>query len=261
MDPGDKDGRKTMQTWFQVDVELPAEDRRVHIGGRAYIRFDLGWEPIGCSGIAAPANCSCRASMFDLSLASASVSSAYPEQKRARPGFSIVSRIVRPARSFVAARPGAPTSNLAERVAKHGADLQRLGAAQLQKAADACASSCARRLRNGAPWLAASRWCVKWPGARSACATSTVQLIGGWIMLNGMIAEMETGEGKTLTATLPAGTAALAGIPVHVITVNDTYARAMPRSMGRSTGRSACRSASSCMARTRSRGAPPTPAT
>ena len=48
-----------------------------------------------------------------------------------------------------------------------------------------------------------------------------VQLKGGWILLNGMIAEMETGEGKTLTATLPACTAALAGIPVHVITVND----------------------------------------
>lgn len=48
-----------------------------------------------------------------------------------------------------------------------------------------------------------------------------VQLMGGWVLLNGMVAEMETGEGKTLTATLPACTAALAGIPVHVITVND----------------------------------------
>jgi preprotein translocase subunit SecA len=48
-----------------------------------------------------------------------------------------------------------------------------------------------------------------------------VQLYGGWIMLNGMIAEMETGEGKTLTATLTAATGALAGIPVHVVTVND----------------------------------------
>src|SRR5678815_2341954 len=51
-----------------------------------------------------------------------------------------------------------------------------------------------------------------------------VQLIGGRILLNGMIAEMETGEGKTLTATLPAAAAALAGIPVHVITVNDYLA-------------------------------------
>ena len=47
------------------------------------------------------------------------------------------------------------------------------------------------------------------------------QLIGGWALLQGMVAEMETGEGKTLTATLPACTAALAGRPVHVITVND----------------------------------------
>lgn len=52
-----------------------------------------------------------------------------------------------------------------------------------------------------------------------------VQLFGGWIMLNNMVAEMETGEGKTLAATLPAATAALAGIPVHVITVNDYLAK------------------------------------
>ncbi len=48
-----------------------------------------------------------------------------------------------------------------------------------------------------------------------------VQVMGGWAMLQGALAEMETGEGKTLTATLPACTAALAGIPVHVVTVND----------------------------------------
>lgn len=47
------------------------------------------------------------------------------------------------------------------------------------------------------------------------------QLIGGWIMVHGGLAEMETGEGKTFTATLAAAAAALAGIPVHVITVND----------------------------------------
>jgi len=51
------------------------------------------------------------------------------------------------------------------------------------------------------------------------------QVLGGWVMLNGMLAEMETGEGKTLTATLPACTAAMAGIPVHVITVNDYLAQ------------------------------------
>ena len=51
-----------------------------------------------------------------------------------------------------------------------------------------------------------------------------VQLIGGWALLNGMVAEMETGEGKTLTATLAAATAALSGRSVHVITVNDYLA-------------------------------------
>ena len=52
-----------------------------------------------------------------------------------------------------------------------------------------------------------------------------VQLVGGRVLLQGMVAEMETGEGKTLTATLPACTAALAGVPVHVVTVNDYLAK------------------------------------
>ena len=51
-----------------------------------------------------------------------------------------------------------------------------------------------------------------------------VQLMGGLVLLRGMVAEMEAGEGKTLTATLPACTAALAGIPVHIVTVNDYLA-------------------------------------
>ncbi len=47
------------------------------------------------------------------------------------------------------------------------------------------------------------------------------QLRGGWVILQGRLAEMQTGEGKTLTATLAAATAALAGVPTHVITVNE----------------------------------------
>lgn len=47
------------------------------------------------------------------------------------------------------------------------------------------------------------------------------QLMGGWALLQGRLVEMATGEGKTLTAALPACTAALAGQPVHIITVND----------------------------------------
>ena len=48
-----------------------------------------------------------------------------------------------------------------------------------------------------------------------------VQLFGGWVMAQSGLAELETGEGKTMAATLPASVAALAGIPVHVITAND----------------------------------------
>jgi preprotein translocase subunit SecA len=59
-----------------------------------------------------------------------------------------------------------------------------------------------------------------------------VQLIGGWVLLCGMVAEMETGEGKTLTATLAASTAALAGIPVHIVTVNDYLAKRDAEWMG-----------------------------
>jgi len=51
------------------------------------------------------------------------------------------------------------------------------------------------------------------------------QLMAGWVIMQGKLAEMETGEGKTLTATLPACTAALAGIPVHVVTANDYLAQ------------------------------------
>ncbi len=59
-----------------------------------------------------------------------------------------------------------------------------------------------------------------------------VQLIGGLVLLNGMIAEMETGEGKTLVATLPASVAALSGVPVHIITVNDYLAERDANWMG-----------------------------
>ncbi|MBL8698307.1 MAG: prepilin peptidase [Alphaproteobacteria bacterium] len=51
------------------------------------------------------------------------------------------------------------------------------------------------------------------------------QVMGGHVVLRGAVAEIETGEGKTLTATLPAAAAALSGIPVHVVTVNDYLAR------------------------------------
>jgi preprotein translocase subunit SecA len=60
-----------------------------------------------------------------------------------------------------------------------------------------------------------------------------VQLIGGAVLHQGKIAEMKTGEGKTLVATLPAYLNALAGKGVHVVTVNDYLARRDSEWMGR----------------------------
>jgi preprotein translocase subunit SecA len=59
-----------------------------------------------------------------------------------------------------------------------------------------------------------------------------VQLIGGMVLHQGDIAEMKTGEGKTLVATLPAYLNALAGRGVHVVTVNDYLARRDSQWMG-----------------------------
>ncbi|HEG5194581.1 TPA: preprotein translocase subunit SecA, partial [Campylobacter jejuni] len=52
-----------------------------------------------------------------------------------------------------------------------------------------------------------------------------VQLIGGMVLHDGKIAEMKTGEGKTLVATLPVVLNAMSGKGVHVVTVNDYLAK------------------------------------
>ncbi len=60
-----------------------------------------------------------------------------------------------------------------------------------------------------------------------------VQLVGGMVLHEGKIAEMRTGEGKTLVATLPSYLNALSGKGVHVVTVNDYLARRDSEWMGR----------------------------
>src|SRR5271169_464321 len=63
-----------------------------------------------------------------------------------------------------------------------------------------------------------------------------VQLVGGMVLHNGSIAEMRTGEGKTLVATLPCYLNALEGRGVHVVTVNDYLAKRDAEWMGRLYG-------------------------
>ncbi len=66
-----------------------------------------------------------------------------------------------------------------------------------------------------------------------------VQLMGGIVLHRGEIAEMATGEGKTLVATMPLYLNALAGKGAHLVTVNDYLARRDAEWMGRSTNLSA----------------------
>ena len=72
-------------------------------------------------------------------------------------------------------------------------------------------------------------WSNKWVAAGGDITWNMVhydvQLIGGMVLHDGKIAEMATGEGKTLVATLPAYLNGLTGLGVHVITVNDYLAR------------------------------------
>lgn len=75
------------------------------------------------------------------------------------------------------------------------------------------------KVRYANSWLAAGSE-VKWNMVHY-----DVQLIGGMVLHQGKISEMATGEGKTLVATLPAYTNALAGEGVHIVTVNDYLAR------------------------------------
>ncbi|MDB5284583.1 MAG: preprotein translocase, SecA subunit [Bacteroidota bacterium] len=75
------------------------------------------------------------------------------------------------------------------------------------------------KVRYANEWLAAGSE-VKWNMVHY-----DVQLIGGIVLHEGKIAEMSTGEGKTLVATLPAYLNALAGEGVHIVTVNDYLAR------------------------------------
>ncbi len=85
--------------------------------------------------------------------------------------------------------------------------------------------------RNGARrrwnprWCPRLRWCAKSGRRKLGMRHFDVQLIGGIVLHEGKIAEMKTGEGKTLVATLPAFLNALTGRGVHIVTVNDYLAR------------------------------------
>ena len=100
----------------------------------------------------------------------------------------------------------------------------------------------ARRRSSATAWPTARRWtscCPRpSPAVREASARTLgmrhfdVQLIGGMVLHEGKIAEMKTGEGKTLVAPLAVYLNALAGKGVHIVTVNDYLAKRDAEWMG-----------------------------
>ena len=129
----------------------------------------------------------------------------------------------------------APVSHLSQvhgdmgRIAGATARFETDFAALDDAALRSCAAGLRARLRQGGFAFALVAECF---GLIRAAAVRTLgqrhydtQLMAGYALLRGRLVEMATGEGKTFCATLPACTVALAGYPVHVITVNDYLAR------------------------------------
>ena len=149
----------------------------------------------------------------------------YAERNEKPPGridavlLAVLARLRRP--FALGLRRGRSMANHVERIQR---DVDALSDADLRQAAQDLRAGLRRE--GFVPDLVARSFAL----VRAAAGRTVgmrhfpVQLIGGHAMLEGMLAEMETGEGKTLTATLPAATAALAGMHVHVITVNDYLA-------------------------------------
>ena len=160
--------------------------------------------------------------MFDLAQERTALHSAYPERHVPKEGWFDRHgvRLVSPLLRRLRVRQCMQTAIVAQ-VAEQGKDLNRVADGQLRQQA---AQLRGNLRRHG---LSEDLVCRAFALVREVAHRTIgqrhydVQIFGGWVLLNGCIAEMTTGEGKTLTATLAAATAAMAGVPVHIITVND----------------------------------------
>lgn len=160
--------------------------------------------------------------MFDLARERTALHSAYPERHAPKEGWfdRQGARVVSPLLRRHRVRQCRNTTIVA-RVATYGLDIAQLSDEQLTQRANQLRETLRRE------GLSEERVCRSFALIREVAHRTLaqrhydVQILGGWVLLNGCIAEMATGEGKTLTATLAAATVAMAGVPVHVITVND----------------------------------------
>ena len=164
--------------------------------------------------------------MSSASVTSPSFSGAYPERRIQddgwldRAGMSAAGAILRRARPR-----RSDMDQFVGLVTEHGKPLEGASDAELTRLGDTLRHALrSEGIESGQPVVEAFALVREIARRTLQMRHHDVQLVGGLLLLRGMVAEMETGEGKTLTATLPVCTAALAGLPVHVITVNDYLA-------------------------------------
>jgi preprotein translocase subunit SecA len=171
--------------------------------------------------------------MSELALPALAPTAAYPEQQVDRPGLldRIADGLAAPLARRLAARRVAGT-DIAAAVRHFAGEAEKLADRDIIPTAQALGIALRREGFREALVAQSFALVREVAGRTVGMRHFDAQLRGGWIMLNGMIAEMDTGEGKTLTATLPACTAALAGLPVHIITVNDYLTARDAETMG-----------------------------
>ncbi|HVC56946.1 MAG TPA: preprotein translocase subunit SecA [Stellaceae bacterium] len=161
----------------------------------------------------------------------------YAERAEEEPGWHdraaefLLAAVVKPARERLR-NPARPLGRIIEFAGRHERAMRDAADADLQTRAYALRT---RLRRDGfAPPLVGECFALIREAASRTIGQRHFdpQLMGGWALLEGRLVEMETGEGKTIAATLPAGTVALAGYPVHIITVNDYLAERDAEEMG-----------------------------
>ncbi len=161
----------------------------------------------------------------------------YAERQERSPGLhdrlaeTLIAATIRPARALLR-DPAKSLQAIVNEVARHDRALRVATDEELA----AQARGMRGRLRRDGFTLPLVGECFALIGEAAARTLGMrhypVQMMAGWALLQGRLVEMATGEGKTFAATLPAATVALAGYPVHVITVNDYLASRDAREMG-----------------------------
>jgi preprotein translocase subunit SecA len=170
---------------------------------------------------------------IDVSLYPPATHDLRPERQEGRPGIldqrvrALIGGMVRPWRARMSG-----IHSIVSRVERYGPALANMKEKELKEVARDLRSRLRRKGFQGELVAQSFALVRETAGRVLGMRHFDCQLMGGWVLLKGMVAEMETGEGKTLVATLAAGTAALAGIPVHVITVNDYLTARDAEAMG-----------------------------